>query len=305
VKPTRAQELAVLKSVVYASLFDYPLTLDQLHQSLVGVRASKDTIAAWRQSSDLLQATVEHRDGWFFPAGRSDLIETRRRRESLSRDLLERDKRMLSLISCVPFVRMGAVSGSLAHLNAEGSADIDLFVITAPRRVWAVTVAILVLTKLLGWRKHLCLNYVISERALRVTPEDLFSANQIMHLRPVFGHQVFDRFVKANAFVRDHYPNFELPAATRSRPHVFRALIERLLSFGPAQVAERAARALYGWHLRRRSGSWRSRDQVRLEAETLKLHTSSHRSDTMRRLERAVQEAANFKPDRILVDTIH
>ncbi len=29
-KPTRAQELAVLRSVIYASLFDYPLTLAQL-----------------------------------------------------------------------------------------------------------------------------------------------------------------------------------------------------------------------------------------------------------------------------------
>ena len=61
--PTRAQEFAVLKSVVYASLFDYPLTLDQLHASLVGVRASKETIVSWWRSSELLQATVEHRDG--------------------------------------------------------------------------------------------------------------------------------------------------------------------------------------------------------------------------------------------------
>ena len=29
-KPTRSQEMAVLRSVAYASLFDYPLTLAQL-----------------------------------------------------------------------------------------------------------------------------------------------------------------------------------------------------------------------------------------------------------------------------------
>ncbi len=85
----------------------------------------------------------------------------------------------------MPFVRMVALSGSLAHLNAEGSADLDLFVITAPHRVWSVTVATVVLSKLLGWRKRLCMNYVVSERALAIEPQDLFSANQIIHLRPV------------------------------------------------------------------------------------------------------------------------
>ena len=99
----------------------------------------------------------------------------------------------------MPFVRMVALSGSLAHLNAEGSADLDLFVITAPHRVWSVTVATLVLAKLLGWRKRVCMNYVVSERAMAIEPADLFSANQIIHLRPIVGHHVFDRFVEVQS----------------------------------------------------------------------------------------------------------
>ena len=140
-KPTREQELAVLQSVIYASLFEYPLTLEQLHATLVGVRASKESVASWWLKSDLLQSAVEHHDGWYFPAGRGDLVATRARREALSRELLDRDRQILSLVAGMPFVRMVALSGSLAHLNAEGSADLDLFVITAPNRVWSVTVS--------------------------------------------------------------------------------------------------------------------------------------------------------------------
>ena len=290
--PTREQELAVLRSVVYASLFDYPLTLAQLESSLVGVRADAPAIASWLRSSEFLRCAIEHRDGLLFPAGRSDLVKTRLRREALSRELLERDQRVLKLISNMPFVRMVALSGSLAHLNAEGSADLDLFVITAPHRVWSVTVATLVLTKVLGCRKHVCMNYVVSERALEIAPQDLFSANQIIHLRPMTGHRLFERFVKANPFVRDFYPNFELgreypkPQAPSPKP-----LIEQLLSLGAAQLLERVARSLYGWHLRRKAASWQSRDQVRLEPECLKLHTSSHREDTMNRFEAATELA--------------
>jgi hypothetical protein len=289
--PTREQELAVLESVIYASLFDYPLTLEQLHASLIRVRADADTITAWWRNSERLQAAIEHRDGWYFPAGRSDLIATRARREALSRELLDRDQRILSLVANLPFVRMVALSGSLAHLNAEGSADLDLFVITAPHRVWSVTVATLVLAKLLGWRKRVCMNYVVSEDAMAIAPEDLFAANQIIHLRPVSGHDVFAQFVKSNDFVRTFYPNFEPPLNPKTlRPSALKTFLERVLAFGIAPAFERCARSLYGWHLRRRAATWQSRDQVRLEAECLKLHTSSHRACTLAKFDAAMSE---------------
>jgi len=292
VTPNREQEIAVLRSVVYASLFEYPLTLEQLQQALIGVGADQQSIATWWRESELLQSTIECRDGLFFPAGRSDLIATRSRREGVSRILLERDRRILALISRLPFVRMVALSGSLAHLNAEGSADLDLFVITAPERVWSVTLAVLVLSRLFGWRRHLCLNYVISENTMKIVPEDLFTANQIIHLRPTYGRDVFARFLYTNQFVRNFYPNFELKSdLTTSRPQGLKTFFERLLALGAAPVAERFARSLYGWHLRRKSASWQSRDEVRLDAECLKLHTSSHRIQTLKKFDSAMKRA--------------
>jgi hypothetical protein len=286
--PTRAQELAVLRSVVYASLFDYPLTLSQLCAALIEVRADEHMVAGWWRDSAFLQAAIEHHDGLYFPAGRRDLVATRARREALSRDLLDRERRVLSLVAGMPFVRMVAVSGSLAHLNAERAADLDLFVITAPHRVWSVTLSLLLIARLLGWRERMCLNYVISERSLAITPADLFSANQIIHLRPVVGHDVFARFIDANPFVRAFYPNFEVP-----RPSGHRAIgpFERLLNVGFAPIFERVSRWIYGRHLAGQAATWRSRDQVRLEAECLKLHTCSHRADTMARLEIAMARA--------------
>ena len=306
--PSRAQELAVLRSVTYAALFDYPLTLAQLHTSLIGVRADADTVAAWWRSSDLLQATIDHQDGLYFPSGRRDLLRTRARREALSRGLLDRDRRILSVVAGMPFVRMVALSGSLAHLNAEASADLDFFVITAPHRVWSVTLFLLVIARLFGWRRRLCLNYVISEEALSVEPGDLFSANQIIHLRPILGHRLFARFVSANPFVREIYPNFETGhQAIRPSGHqaigpsghrAIKPLLEGVFSIGLAQAAEPLARAIYGWHLNRRAASWQSRDQVRLEPECLKLHTSSHRAAALERYDAEVADALRRAVDK-------
>ena len=128
-----------------------------------------------------------------------------------------------------------------------------------------------------------------------IEPRDLFSANQIIHLRPIMGHAVFAHFVKSNGFVRQIYPNFELKEGPKAQAPSPKPLIERVLSIGFAQVAEGISRSLYGWHLRRRSASWQSKDQVRLEAECLKLHTSSHRASTMARFDAAMKKATTKK----------
>ncbi|MGH9175788.1 MAG: hypothetical protein ACRD1H_15595 [Vicinamibacterales bacterium] len=304
-----ALERAILQSVVYASVFDYPLTLAQLRDSLIGERADEHTLARCYATSVLLQAGIEHVDGFYFPRGRRDLLDTRQRREVASRRLLATLWRPLSLIATMPFVRMVALSGSLAHLNADDEADLDLFVITRPARVWSVTLTTLVLARLLGWRKRLCLNYVVSERALMVGPADLFCANQIVHLQPLTGSEAYMAFLDSNRFIERFYPNFRPRNGGRDFPvlserqrvegspafTMARATLEHLLDWTIAPLYERLCRFIYGRHLRRRAHTWQSRDQVRLEPECLKLHTSSHRREVMekfeRRLESVVQQA--------------
>ena len=290
-------EQSFLQSVLYAALFNYPLSVAQLREALIGEKADETTLSACYAGSAMLQAAIDYGDGCYFPKGRRDLLETRVRREAASRALLDRLRGLQMLVSHMPFVRMVALSGSLAHLNADGEADLDLFVITAPGRVWGVTLTTVVVARLLGWRRHLCLNYVVSERALMVGPADLFSANQIIHLRPVIGGDVYRRFLDANRFVERFYPNFGPraladPALDRLRPWRFcRRAIEITLNCSVAPLYERLCRIAYGQHLRRRAHTWRSRDQVRLEPECLKLHTTSHRREVMERFEDALERA--------------
>ena len=291
--PSPSLERAFLQSVLYASLFDYPLTLAQLREGLIGERADELTLTRCYATSDLLQTTVECAGGYYFPRGRSDLIGTRNRREAESQQLLESLAAPVAFVQAMPFVRMVALSGSLAHRNADREADLDLFLVTKRGRVWSVTLTALIVARLLGWRRQLCLNYVVSERTLLVGPADLFCANQIVHLQPITGHDVYRAFLESNRFVERFYPNFRPKAVSpsRQRRSAFRRIVEFALDWTIAPFYERLCRLVYGRHLRRRAHTWRSRDQVRLETECLKLHTTSHRREVMERFERAVEEA--------------
>src|SRR5262249_21233122 len=91
-------ELAIVRTVVYASLFDYPLTIDQLGESLIGVSMTREEILARYESSRALRSAIEHRDGFFYPVRRSELVAERRRREARSRAFLARHARLLNWI---------------------------------------------------------------------------------------------------------------------------------------------------------------------------------------------------------------
>jgi hypothetical protein len=300
------RELAIARSVIYASLFDYPLTLQQLHRTLVESDQSAAEILAVYDGSEMLQHMIEYRDGYFFPIGRADLVAERGRREARSLAFLERHRLVLQLIAAIPYTRLVALSGSIAHLNLEPNGDLDLFVITKGQRVWTVTVAVLLLAKLLHRRRAVCANFIVADSHLTLEQPDLFTANQVIHLRPIVGADTLAAFAAANPFVKRTYPNATatLPALS-SGPAGSRALailksaLEVVLHV-PSPFLEAICRRLYAAHLRRRAPSWQSPDQVRLRSDYLKLHTQSHRERVMQRfadafalaVERAERETA-------------
>jgi len=288
------REAAIARSVIYASLFDYPLTLAQLHRTLVESDQTASEILAVFDGSETLQHMIEYRDGFFFPAGRADLIAERRLREAHSRAFLQRHQFVLRLICALPYTRLVALSGSIAHLNLEASGDLDLFIVTRGHRVWTVTVAVLLLAKLIRRRRIVCANFILADTRLALEQRDLFTANQVIHLRPLIGGDLLDEFTAANPFVTWWYPNSAvrldedplIPTYTRGLARA-KTLLELALRV-PAPLVEAMCRSLYAWHLRRRAGSWRSPDQVKLRSDYLKLHTQSHRHSVLERFDAAM-----------------
>jgi hypothetical protein len=204
--------------------------------------------------------------------------------------LIRAHTRFLNVLCALPCIRLLAVSGSLAHLNATRDADLDLFIVTAGPRVWSVTVAVVLLAKLMRCRKTVCANFTVSDWDLVVKPQDEFAANQIIHLRPVIGAEAYREFLDANSFVRMVYPNFDAREQVRwpFSPAPWAAATKRVLTvlaWASSGIIEWICRVGYGWYLRRKINRWPSPDQVRLTRTQLKLHGNSHREKIASRFE--------------------
>jgi hypothetical protein len=293
--PLTPAEDAIARSVLYAALFDYPLTLAQLRQTLIQSTQTATAILSAVRDSPALAALVWYRDGFFFPAGRTDLIGTRRVREARSWAFLAAHRPLLRLIGALPYVRMVGLSGSIAHMNLENGGDLDLLIVTRGARVWSTAVSVILLARLLGRRRTLCANFVVADTALRFDQPDLFTASQVIHLKPIVGDDVFRRLLEANPFVRAFYPNFHAPDVGRLRLHepmwltCLKVAAEVVLAW-PSLLAERVCRAAYRAYLRRRAARWSSPEQVVLDDCVLKLHTRSHRNRVLARFDTAVHD---------------
>jgi len=250
--------------VEYAKLFQYPLTRDELRERLFDVEVDS-------QSFNRALATLGYQPD-------AELMRLRAEREGTSDQAIREVAPHLRTLASLPFVRMIAFSGSTAHRNMTTTEDVDLFMIVEDGKLWAMFLTAMVWAKVKGLRKRLCLNYAISDAALPLFECDHFTAQQAASLKPIYGKEVYDRFIEANPFVSRCFPNFDprrhRDAHSELKPRGLKPLLESLLRKGPVQVFERISRWALGRYLAKKIGP---ESDVQLDRRRLKLHLKSHK----------------------------
>ncbi len=284
------RELAVAAAILYSSLFDYPLSEKEIRQNLLFFPTNGVSVAETYAGSPWLQERFSLREGFYVPIGREDWIRLREQRRRSSLDLLASHRRLLGAICSLPFTRLVALSGSISHLNAAPGGDLDLMIITEGNHVWSVAVAAILLARGFQQRRTICVNYLSSGDRLKVRDRDLFSASQMIHLRPLIDSGFLERFLEANPFIREFFPEAReqdpvLVMNRRLLPKLLKRGLEIIFKPGPGQLVEWICRQAYSRYLLSRSPKWKTAEQVTLERDRLKLHSQSHRHRILRKFE--------------------
>jgi glycosyltransferase involved in cell wall biosynthesis len=282
------RQWSVLAAVTYADLFDAPLPLEEAGTLSIGATADVEETQLAISDGALSRHLTLHDSGHLVLSGRDELIGLRQQGVVVTNVLLDRHRRRLSWLATLPFVRMLAFSGGTAHQNPGKQPgkkpDIDLFVITAPGRLYTAYTLIFLFTKLTRTRAVVCPNYLIDENELLIAyHHDLFTANQLVSARAISGGQTYLAFCRANeTWVRGFYPGFQPRpvVATLGKPRLQRAG-EVVLSLALAPV-ERLVRWAWRFYLGRRAAKARHPDVV-LADGILKLHLSDFRRRVLER----------------------
>lgn len=288
-----APEAAILRTLLYADIFDYPLTPVEIHHYLIGHPASPETVQTALNGSPWLAARLTRMNGYFAAQDRAGLGALRDERRRSSTALWPRARRWAAIMGGLPFVRMVAVTGALAVDNAPPGDDIDFLIVTAPGRVWltrAFAVALVRVARLFG--VGLCPNYVLSRSALAQDQRNLFIAHDLAQMVPLVGHGVYTEMRAANRWAEAFLPQARCPL--RSEPDLApRDLWCALQQLGERLLSGRLGEALEAWERRRKLKKFSGAAQTpgsaaQLDAERVKGHFNDYGQRVLKEFETRV-----------------
>ncbi len=266
-------EEAVLRTLAYSDVFDYPLTASEVYGALPLSATLVETEAALRS----LAGPVGCSSPYYFLAGREGIVAIRERRHSTSARLMRRARLWNRVIAVLPFVYSAIITGSLAADNAEMGEDVDYMIVSKPGRVWtarAFTVGVVRLARLTG--VELCPNYVVAADALQMD-ESAYVARELAQMRPVSGAGVAQRLLFENPWWQRYLPN-ATPAAFQANdahsPRWLQRLPEALLGGRIGDAIERVIMRRKATRLRREAGN---NGEAVFDERMAKGHVEAHR----------------------------
>jgi cellulose synthase/poly-beta-1,6-N-acetylglucosamine synthase-like glycosyltransferase len=256
-------EPAIIRVLAYSDIFDYPLTAPEIHRYLE-ISASFNRIQEALDNGRLVPGRVSRVGDYFTLPGREATVATRLRRAKLAAQTWLIARRYGQLLAHLPFVKMVAITGSLAVDNVEPGTDIDYLIVTEPGRLWLCRALTIVLVRLAALRGHvICPNYFISTNALVFEQRTLYTAHELMQMVPVAGLDVYSQILRFNTWTADFLPNAAklLPPALPRQP-----------SFWPVcRLAEAALRTSVGgrleqWEMNRKIRRFRRQGEDHAES---------------------------------------
>ena len=157
----------------------------------------------------------------------SNKVKSQKSKVKLSQEKIRKIERYVKLLSLFPQIKLVGLSGTVAMMDAEEDDDIDLFIITAGKRLFTGRFIALTLAQFFNLRRKritdhqlrikaknkVCLNLFFDESDMLIPKRKRteYVAHEVLQMKPVVVRgDVYDRFLKANGWVFDIFPNSKL-----------------------------------------------------------------------------------------------
>lgn len=215
-RPTSELELSILKTIAFFDLFDYPLTDFEIWQYLdrsVGFFEVKKALESGRGR---LMPALGSQEGFYFVRGRENLVRQRQLTYHRANQASARARSVFFWLRFLSGTRLLAVCNNFYYTPAS---DIDVFVVTASKRLWSTRFWLTLITHLSGHRRHgkkiinrLCLSFYVSEDAADLSAltleDDPYFYYWLAFLEPLYHDGYLPEFWQANSWISAKLPNF-------------------------------------------------------------------------------------------------
>jgi hypothetical protein len=219
----------VLRTLLYYDIFEHALTAEEMFTLFPRNSVTQAQFAGELEAMAARGEIVRDQGFYQLPTRPGGFATVRSRKSALARKRLRIARVMAKIMKRFPFVRGVFVSGDLSKGVAYDASDIDYVIVTAPRRLWICRTLLIFFKKvfLLNSKKFWCLNSFVTEDAMAASERNYFTATEIAHLKPLFNMEVFLRYMNANAWIKEYFPNFRVFALSDNETDGRRSLLQR------------------------------------------------------------------------------
>src|SRR5258708_7444086 len=261
----------ILNTLRFFDLQDWPLTLFELHEFLIGdmefirqhtdeqgeLRASSEegsNLAPTQVSIDQIlkcleqecQAFAEQNKGFYFLSGRQSLVDMRLANYFFGIGRERRIRSFAFFLRHIPFVRGAALGGSQAMGQQKPASDIDLLIITHPKFLWLARTLVTAYFQLVGKRRHgdfianrFCLNHYLNHPKDLTDYRNLYTAYEYSRLRPLVYEHAIGAFQKQNSnWIQQFFPNMEFEYGSPNQQSWVQKFFEFCLDNAPGRGLE-------------------------------------------------------------------
>jgi hypothetical protein len=221
----------ILQTLLYYDIWEYPLTAKELYAFFPGTQMSFEEFSTCLAKDGPGPMVAEHEGFYFLRSRPRSVVEQRNRRQCHARTMWKMARVSTHIIKRFPFVRGVFVSGDLSKDATTPASDVDFFILTSPGRLW-ITRAMLTLFKktfLLNRKKFFCLNFFVTADHLLLEEHNIYAATEIGHLKPLYGSDLFNKYMAANRWIREYFPNFDILFLPSVRPNDRRSILQMVL----------------------------------------------------------------------------
>jgi hypothetical protein len=205
-----AVEVAVIRTLIYFDLFNYPLTSEEVFQFLQ--THSTKGIVEEALNALVSEGKLTRKSELYSMQTDPALFERRKAGNALANLLLPRVTEQANLIAKFPFVRSVMASGSFSKNYMDETSDFDFFIVCAPNRIWISRMLLVAYKKLVlkNSHKHFCVNYFIDENHLEIDEKNIFTATELATVLPLTGFDQYARLIESNkTWLATYFPHFQ------------------------------------------------------------------------------------------------
>jgi hypothetical protein len=206
-------QTAIIKTLVYADMFDQALSLEELHRRLIQYKTTLIELKSCQHSQ------FRKHNNYYTLKERETLREQKSAQIAHAQQKTRKAKHWSKLLRIVPWIDLIALTGSVAGGSPRADDDIDLLIVARPNRLWLTRLLVIALLGCFRQRRRpddnphnvankLCLNMWLTTNTLSESNRDVYTATELINMRPILTrHQAYARYQAANAWVVNYFPN--------------------------------------------------------------------------------------------------